>query len=374
VCTVNKRKLIIAAIASRAYVQAAVEAGFVVVAIDAFVDVDTQCYAKQCYQVNVVDNRLDKNQLLNVLDGLDLQQFVGFCYGAGFEQTPVVLTEISKRIPLLGNTAKAVAQCKAMCFFKQCDDLNIPHPPVRTKHPVHSGGWIQKEIGGSGGGHVKPLSDVVVAQADNIYYQKFQEGKPISCLFLAGDDEVQVIGFNEQWLEVNAVEPFRYGGAVSNVEISELAKMRFKIYVSKLSQAIGLVGLNSCDAICHGDDVYILEINPRLSATIDLYAPKYGDLMAAHVAACQNNFDTDLLQLNSVHETSKAHQVIYAKQDGFVIQDIIWPSWVSDKPKAGSYFAMGLPVCTVTAEAETSSLAKDLAQERAITIYSNYLN
>ena len=47
-----KRSVIIAAISSRAYVQAAVTAGFEVIAIDAFTDVDTQKLALQVHKIN----------------------------------------------------------------------------------------------------------------------------------------------------------------------------------------------------------------------------------------------------------------------------------------------------------------------------------
>lgn len=371
----SKGKIIIAAIASSAYVKAAVVAGFEVVAIDAFVDIDTQRLAKHCYQIALNGNQLDANQLINILDNIDLQSFVGFCYGAGFEQTPAVLSQINERIPVFGNTAKVVEQCKSVdYFFNLCDSFNVPYPPVKTERPLHSHGWIQKEIGGSGGGHIQQFFDTEDAQKDNVYYQQFQAGKSISCLFMVSDTAVQVIGFSEQWLAEQSVAPFSYGGAVSHANISEQAKMRLKECVVKLSKAIGLIGLNSCDVICDGDTVYVLEINPRLSATIDLYASKQCNLMAMHVAACQHDVDTNLMQLNKQYKTSHAHQVIYAKHEMSVENDAHWPPWVCDIPTAGSRFMAGSPICTVLAEAETPLLAKSLVHERAEKLYKSFLN
>lgn len=371
----SNSKIIIAAIASSAYVKAAVAAGFEVVAIDVFLDVDTQRLATHCYQITLNGNQLDANQLINVLDSMDLQSFAGFCYGAGFEQIPALLSQINERITVLGNTAKVVEQCKTVdYFFNMCDSLSVPHPPIKIKRPLHSHGWIQKEIGGSGGGHIQQFYDIEDAEKDNVYYQQFQTGRSISCLFLASDNAVQVIGFSEQWLAEQSVAPFSYGGAVSHAKISEQVKVRLTEYVGKLSQSLGLLGLNSCDAICDGDNVYVLEINPRLSATIDLYAHESHDLLAMHVAACQHDLDVNLMQLNKKRETSHAHQVIYAKQDVSVKSDMNWPTWVCDIPRAGSYFMMGSPLCTVVAEAETPLLAKSLVHERATELYSYLLN
>lgn len=374
-CIANNNKIIIAAIASRAYVKSAVVDGFEVVAIDAFADTDTQHMARHCYQIMMNESQLDTKQLITMLDSMDLQSVTGFCYGAGFEQTPAILTQINERITVLGNTAAVVEQCKAVDhFFNLCDSLNIPYPPVRTNRPLHSFGWIQKEIGGSGGGHIKRLFDIQDVEKENVYYQRVQSGKSISCLFLANDNAVQIIGFSEQWLAEQSAAPFSYGGAVSHADISELAAVRLTEYVSKLSQAIGLIGLNSCDAICDGDSVYVLEINPRLSATIDLYASKRCNLMAIHVAACQHDLDINLTQLKNNEESNRAHQVVYAKQDMTVKSNMSWPNWVCDIPKAEFRFKMGSPICTVMAEAETPLLAKRLVHERSVELYSNLLN
>lgn len=369
VFTASNFKVIVAAIASSAYVKAAVEAGFDVVSIDAFVDIDTQRLAKHCYQIDLYENQLDNEQLLKVLDSLDLQQFVGFCYGAGFEKSPEILTQINKRITVLGNTAKVVEKCKALVFFKLCDSLGIPHPPVVTERPLHIDGWLQKEMGGSGGGHIKQLSGKQEANLGNVYYQKLQGGKSVSCLFLASANDVQVIGFSEQWLDANEVEPFRYGGAVSHAAVSKQAKVHLTDCVRKLSQAIGLVGLNSCDVICNGNDIYVLEINPRLSATIDLYRLKQGGLMAMHIASSQLGLNAGLTEQVIVdREISMAHQVIYAKHDISIGCTIVWPSWVSDVPEVGSIFSTDMPVCTVHSEAKTPLLAKKMVQDRAVAL------
>jgi len=375
VCIASNQKIIIAAIASSAYVKAAVEAGFDVVAIDAFMDIDTQRLATQSYQIELSDNQLDAQQLMNVLDSMDLKQFVGFCYGAGFEKAPAVLAQINERITVFGNASVVVNQCKmADYFFTLCDRLGVPHPSVKTERPSHAHGWIQKAIGGSGGGHIQPFFDQQAAEKENVYYQQLQTGISVSCLFLASKSEVKVIGISEQWLAELSEAPFSYGGAVSHADISEQAKERLKAYVANLSQSIGLLGLNSCDAICDGDNIYVLEINPRLSATISLYTHEMHDLFAMHMVACQHDLDVSLMQLNREHKNSRAHQVIYAKQDVSVKSDVNWPSWACDLPRAGSRLMIGSPICTVFAEAETPSKAKSLVDARAAEMYSKFLS
>ena len=47
-----------------------------------------------------------------------------------------------------------------------------------------------------------------------------------------------------------------------------------------------LAGLNSVDFLVADDAVWLLEINPRPGATLDIFEPDGGSLFALHVQAC----------------------------------------------------------------------------------------
>ena len=371
--TASKPTIIVAAISSRIYVEAAVKAGYDVIAIDAFVDTDVEKLVKKCFQVGLVENQLDSKQLIEVLAHLDLQHILGFCYGAGFERHSNLLAEINKRLCVLGNPPSVVDDCKLPAkFFTICKQLHIAFPEVAYKAPEVGKDWLAKRVGGSGGGHIKLLVDTAVPHNTDMYYQKRLQGIPISCLFIASKHGLDVVGINEQWFDSSDTEPYRYGGAVSHADINPKAKLRFFGYVKQLADAFGLIGINSCDAICDGDDVYVLEINPRLSATMDLY--KKAGLMEKHVAACQQTLSSSRMEVVCDTQTSQAHQIIYATHPLKLKNDIIWPDWVRDVPNAGEYFYEGMPVCTVIAEAETAILAKALVADRASILKRKFLN
>lgn len=377
--TVNKSKLIIAAIACRPYVEAAIASGYSVVAIDAFADIEVSEWAESYYQIDLCDGQLNMTQLMNLLNTLDLHQCVGFCYGAGFEKQPAILSKINALLPVIGNLEQAVSRCKTpKYFFDLCEQLQLPYPSVRFDPPLSTAGWLRKEIGASGGSHVKPLDSAKMnaeqtLENEAIYYQQFQQGMPVSCLFIANNHDnqahpVQIIGFNEQFLQPCHDAPFRYGGAVSHIKISELAKVRLTEYISQLSQAIGLVGLNSCDVICDEDDVYVLEINPRLSATMGLYANN--QLFEQHLAAVEGK----AIEYGQVYKKSRAFQIIYAECAVAIQADTVWPDWVADRSRSGSLIETGMPICTVIAQAETADQAIMLVNERAATIRRQFLN
>ena len=81
--------LIIAAIASRAYVEAATQEGFTVIAIDAFCDVDTQKIAQKVLQVTLENGQFVAEDFYQALKALDLSNALGLCIGAGFEASQI---------------------------------------------------------------------------------------------------------------------------------------------------------------------------------------------------------------------------------------------------------------------------------------------
>lgn len=373
--TLNKNIVVIAAISSRPYVEAAVNSGFDVIAIDAFADQDTQQLAKSFFQLDVKDDRIDGGALLNLLLTIDQKNLIGFCYGSGFEMQPDLIDDISQIMPVLGNTASVLRQCKdAKIFFKCCNKAGIPYPSVVFNEPNSKIGWLTKTSGGHGGMHIRQLANVEENGMNKdglVYFQQFQKGESVSCLFFASAESFFIIGFNEQWVDGNQSYPYRYGGAVSKASLSNLAKFRLTSYVKVLAKNLGLTGLNSCDAICNGDDVFILEINPRLSATIDLY--KHIELMKLHIDVSQTQLCKDSIQYFDAIELSCAHQVVYAEDDLILKEELVWPEWVSDIP-SNKTIELGAPICTVRAQAETASLAKQMINERMSVIKRKLLH
>jgi predicted ATP-grasp superfamily ATP-dependent carboligase len=125
-----------------------------------------------------------------------------------------------------------------------------------------------------------------------------------------------------------------------------------------LTAALALRGLNSLDAVLEGDKVWILELNPRLSATFNLYP----NLLNAHIQGSKGEF-VDIPKNNS----AKAEFVLYAKKQLIIPADFIWPDWVADIPYMGAAVLKldeNVPICTVLAEAEDATSAHQLVLDR----------
>ncbi len=332
---------------------AAARAGHKVAALDIFNDVETRRSCFYSAQVAFRDGGFDADDLLAKLEHLDL---VGatVVYGSGLENQPELLERIASRFALLGNTASTVAQVKdARRFFPLLDSLGIAYPETVFTLPPDPAGWLAKADGGSGGTHIRPYDGYPGG-----YYQRCVEGLPVSVLFLADGKEIQVVGFNEQWLAPTPGMPFRYGGAVGNAVLPDEVKQAMADAAHKVTVATGLRGLNSMDFMLGPQGPLALEINPRLSATFDLY--EVPDLLERHLRACEG-----LLTPLSPPQGAKASLVYYAIHSIQVTEQVDWPSWVVDRPLAGSRIRAGEPLCSILAEGGTAAEAKALVFARA---------
>ncbi len=361
-----KPGIIVAALSSRAYVQAAVNAGFKVIALDAFCDTDTQKMALATYKINISELGLDAEHLLSTLDSLDLRGYQGLCFGAGFEAQPVLLTKIAQLLPVFGNLPETIAQVKNPQLFAQlCHAFEMQTPTISLKRPRNSLGWLVKQIGGSGGAHIKPLLPLDLLydlpKKAPIYYQKMQAGESISALFLADGVHAEIMSYNEQWCAATAMLPYRFGGAVSHANIAQTVKVKIESFIKAMTFKLGLRGINSADFIIDNNTVNALEINPRLSATLGLVSAKRGDYFISHIAACQ----TQLTDWPVLKNSAKAQHIIYANKTANVPADMEWDDFVVDIPEPNSEIAAGMPICTVTAVAHTARLAKQKVLERA---------
>jgi predicted ATP-grasp superfamily ATP-dependent carboligase len=190
----------------------------------------------------------------------------------------------------------------------------------------------------------------------------------LSALFAANGRSARVIGINEQWTAgIELCGAYSYGGAVSGVSLPEGVLARVAALLDRLVQATGLVGLNGLDFIL-GDEgeAHALEINPRPTATIDLYdADIAGGLLALHLLACRGKLPNPRLACRS-----RAHAIVYAPEDFRTPVRMSWPQWCTDIPAGGSLIPAGAPICSVHAEAVSCAAARDMVFARRRSIHT----
>jgi predicted ATP-grasp superfamily ATP-dependent carboligase len=346
--------------------QAAKTAGLKPLVIDLFADLDTQGYAEDFRQIA----SLAEQDLAPAVDYfIERYRITHVVYGSGFEHHPESLHFLNSRLTILGNDPDVfVRQLDKPVFFSALDALNIPYPEVAFNAPECAGDWLLKPMQGQGGIGIKHYHAGDEAK-EAVYWQRFQPGTSCSVLFLADGQQAQVVGFNSQWLiRLSETQEFVFSGVANCTNLSDANKAVITDWVRKMVPVFGLKGLNSLDFIHADGRSYALEINPRPSASMQLYDQ---DLLLRHIQS-------------SVGATSVAHplaigrlksplqsgyQIVYAEHDVTIPSQFDWPPWCMDLPKAGDRCRAGQPICSIIAHQNNSqSVAEQLRTKQQLII------
>ncbi len=355
--------LLVVSASGRALAQSAARCGLPVVVLDLFNDMDVRERAVASRSVAARNGKFDARRLLAAARLMCApDRCSGLVYGSGFEGRTGLLAKLALGRTLFGNAPETVARLKDPAhFFPLLDSFGISHPETRLDPPAEVSGWLVKRTGGSGGSHVKTARSRHRARPGR-YFQKLRSGRTLSVLFAADGRAASAIGVNEQWTAgIAQCAPYCYGGAVSGISLPERVHARIAIMLGRLVRATGLVGLNGLDFIL-GDDnePCVLEINPRPTATIDLYDADFeGGLLALHLRACRGELP-DMQHPNG----SRAHAIVYAAEAFRVPARMRWPQWCTDIPQSGGLIPAGAPICSVHAIGASSAQARESVMAR----------
>jgi uncharacterized protein len=360
--------VLIAAASGRALAASARRGGYQPLVVDYFGDQDMLMAAHVHHRL--ADGLVTGMRLNEVMPALEelarAREPIGIVCGTGFEDRPELLAAIAQRWTLIGNGPEVVARIKNPAEFAAvCRARGVPHPDIAFERPADPADWLTKRCGGAGGIHVTAQVGGTVA-APGRYFQRRVPGTPVSAMTLAHGRHATVLGFSQQWASPTPAHPYRFGGAVAPAEIAPAMADTLTEAIRRIVAAVPLVGLNSADFLIHKDRYWLLEINPRPGATLDIFEPEDGSLFARHVEACRGAL---ALKFDRPHG-AKASAIVYAEQD-IVIPALDWPDWTADRPHAGSAINAGEPLCTVFASAATPDEARSLVARRSETILSS---
>ena len=343
--------ILIVASSGRMLAQAAKNAGLKPLVIDLFADLDTQHYAEAFKRVP----SLAEKQLKPAVDYfIEHYPVAHFIYGSGFEYYPESLNYLGGRLLVLGNSLETFVKIyDKPVFFSSLDKLNIPYPDICFVAPTSVDKWLVKPIQAQGGLGIKRYHPKSFTESA-VYWQKYRAGTQHSVLFLADGKEARVIGFNTQWaVDLGKSQEFIFLGIINGCDLLDQQKERVTDWLNELVPEFWLKGLNSLDFIQAGDKSLVLEINPRPSASMQLYD---ADLLTGHIKASLGEL-TDYGHSGGY----KGCQIVYAKQNVMIPDGFEWPSWCMDLPESGTTCHIGQPICSIIAhQNEAQSVMNEL--------------
>ncbi|GAB6846025.1 hypothetical protein JCM2811A_50270 [Methylorubrum rhodinum] len=346
---------------------------------------------------------------------------LGVMLGSGFEGAPDLMAEIAGRFPLLGATPAAVAALKDPAGFAAlCDRLAIPHPalspvsggpseprgtrvplplarrgrggggsgriaepppappPPPTSSPQGGGeapfsahlasaersAWLLKRAGGCGGSHIRLSATGAVPPGH--YLQQKVTGRAFALNFLSDGSRIEPLALTEQWQAPSRLRPFRYGGALARGRdephpVASALREAITESVARIVRATGLTGLASADLLIDGENWWLLEINPRPGATLDVLDRRPTPLLLAHIEASLGRLPT----LEPAPPDATGAEICYAARTYAALPPLDWPAHVHDRPRAGSRVGRDAPICTVTATGADAATVKRNLRARA---------
>lgn len=359
----------VAAVSARMMTEAAASDGFQVIALDLFGDADTRLAALEWQALGEPGSlQIDDTRTLSTLRALTRRGGVsGWIAGSGFEGRPELLDKAASLLPLFGTSPEAVARVRdPAAFFGYLASQGIAHPPVLLPGaavPADDGiRWLIKDARGCGGWHVRPApvrSDA--PWPEHHYLQQEAQGVPMSATFIGNGHGALLLGFNEMTVRAFGSRPFVFCGAVGPVLIAPQAAARVREAVQALTSEFALRGLCSLDFMLDGEQIAVLEVNPRPPASMALYGahrfePEGSGILAAHVRACE--YGELPRSLEAVHHgLIEGFEIVFAPRamqiDDSVAGGLVtWPN-CHDLPCSGTRIEAGDPVCSLSAGGET---------------------
>ncbi|NQY25643.1 MAG: ATP-grasp domain-containing protein [Piscirickettsiaceae bacterium] len=348
--------VLIFAQSGRFLAQSASQAGYPVWVADCFGDQDTLAIAER-WQQSPRFSELTSSIFLKILADLTQGESCLFIAGSGIELCYSLLEILPANITLVGNKPQTIKQIKTPAlFFDLLGRLKLPYPDTYLKRPLNNKRYLIKSASGLGGSHIQYSSHQT--NISDAYFQCFIAGKSGSALILANGKSAQIISINQQFLSPLKDMPFRLGAIESPWNISKQHRQQLAQAANLITSELGLLGLNSLDFIISNNQLQLLEINPRPSASAELVSKEI-PIFHYHINACRGDLPSHAFEQEI--KTMSLHY-FYAVHDCVIPIDIIWPEECRDLPNTGAYIKDGQPICTfISNPHRTNAIKRSIA-------------
>jgi len=328
--------------------------------------------------------------LFRVLDSMD---FDGIVYTSPLENHPELVARWESRGVLLGNGQRCLARVRDYPELSRV----LGRYGIRTPVTIHTGSsrslhqlvpgelrWLLKPSRGGGGRGVR-LVHVPRLPRPGWLLQEFVTGIAASATFLSDGRDWVLLGTSRQ-IPGDILLPtqgFRYAGNVVPLAVpTGFDTQRIERQVRQLPAVLvgefGLKGLNTVDFIATEEGICVLEVNPRWSASVELFEAALDvSLFGQHVEACRGNpihVDSTLpLCVPGEHAQGQFYgkAIVHAEEPGrarYLDKAAVarlYLDGVRDIPHPRARMRGGQPVCTVLATGRSHAQCMERLRQKA---------
>lgn len=189
-----------------------------------------------------------------------------FC--SPIESFPEILESAVEKRTVLNSPATAVRLCRDQRFLRTVHAEGILFPEISFEEGSTGPGWIIKGQNSCGGAGIRH-DDGKLSPGE--YRQKFIEGKSVGAIYFTSGGETQLCGVAEH---INL--GFKFAGCVFTAGAKDGANEAIGEFGKKLASATGLLGWWGADFVLADGSAYLLEVNPRFTAGMELMAKSFG--------------------------------------------------------------------------------------------------
>lgn len=340
-------RVLVVAVSARMLAELAVADGYEVIALDHFGDVDLRAVAPGWTARN-------SGALAALAADVEADAVV---YGAGFENRPDLVAQLADGRELLGTPPERLADVRdPWSVGAAARAAGARFPDIRAGGSSDRGPWLRKPLRGGGGRGVRRWKGGAVRPTEIL--QRHVRGLSCSAVAIGDGRGAVVLGLTEQ---LHRPRGFGWMGNVvpPRLPAGELAELdgQLSAVCAEVVASFGVRGAFGVDAVWDGRHAWVLEVNPRPPASLELFGP---GCFEAHVSGARG------LGLVTVPAVPGANVklVLYADRDLRAPAIGWWPEdLVRDIPRAGEEIKRGAPVCTlISAQASVPELAEQGAR------------
>ena len=326
------------AVSARMLAELAAADGYQVTALDRFGDVDLRAVAPGATAPS-------SDALAALAADIDADAVV---YGAGFENRPDLVSGLAEGRELLGTPPAllpAVRDPWAVGAAARAAGARAPEtrPVAELPGATGRGAWLRKPLWSGGGRGVRRWAGGRLAPTEIL--QRRVDGLSCSAVAIADGRRAAVLGLTEQlhrrpgfgWLG-NATPP-----RLPDAELAELDG-QLRAVCDEVAARFGVRGAFGVDAVWDARHAWVLEVNPRPPASLELFGPR---CFEAHVRGARG---AGLPSTGTLPATrcAKVKLVLFADRDLRAPDPGWWPEGLArDIPRAGETIKRGAPVCTL---------------------------
>lgn len=345
-------RVLIVGISTRAFAESASRAGYSCLSVDAFGDLDQKARVENLGLVR--DLHRPYSAAAAVAAGRSLDA-ASAAYVANLENHPLAVRRLAQGRELLGNSPSTLARARdfrglAAAVRRAGGRVPVTSSEGPARRSRAGRRWLRKPMRGGGGDGVREWKPGTRVGARELVQERV-DGVLASVAFVADGRRALVLGLSRGLAGDPAfgARDYRYCGSIHPFPAAPALVARVEAIAQATTRAFGLVGLNGIDLIVRDGEAFVLELNPRYSASMELI-DRGGRLnvFEAHAAACRGALPTS--EPGPPPEVlGKA--VLWARRPMTVGDTRGWLARddVRDIPFPGERIQPGHPICTVFA-------------------------